>query len=227
MYMGMFDTVVVEGLKLKTSKEVKDFLKENNADLPNDFQTKDLDNTLSTFKIDKNYQLWASVPKETGKRISYGSLFSGWKDNRSFLERIYYKFKYKSLGNVPKTRPELIYTWQKVKITNTIEIYSYKEINDRYLDVCFIAKIIDGKVKSIKQHTATIESVNESKKRKARNQEFDENMEKQFVRRKEFTSKWYYPVLKETWNPIVFFSRLLIQKVCQKINTWTYRWYTI
>ena len=223
----MFDTIAVEGLKLKTSREVNNFLKENNAELPNDFQTKDLDNSLTTFKIDKNHQLWASIPKETGKRIPYESFFAGWKDNRSFLEKIYHNFKYKSLGNTPKTRPELKYIWQKVKLTNSIEIYSYKEINQRYLDISFKVKIVEGKVKSIKQHTATIESIAESRKRKARNQEFDTNMQKQFARRKEFISKWYYPALKEIWNPAVFFTRLIIQKICQRIISWTYRWKSI
>jgi hypothetical protein len=222
--MGMFDTVVVEGLKLKTSTQVSSFLRENNSALPSDFQTKDLENALYTYKIDKDYQLWVNTPVETGKRIPYKPFFSDWKDNRSFLERLYFKFKYRTLGNSPKTRPEITHKWRRTKKTNTIEMYSYKEINERYLDISFEVKIVEGKVKSITQTSATIESILEAKKRKARNQEFENNMKEQFVRHNEFASKWYYPILKETINPLLFFTRLAIQNICQKIINWTYRW---
>jgi len=222
--MGMFDTVVVEGLKLKTSTQVSSFLRESNSTLPSDFQTKDLENALYTYKIDKNGQTWVNTPIETGKRIPYKLFSSDWTDNRSFFERLYFKFKYRSLGNSPKTRPEIIHKWRKTKTTNTIEMYSYKEINERYLDISFEVKIVEGKVKSITQTSATIESILEAKKRKARNQEFENNMKEQFARRNEFVSKWYYPILKETINPLLFFTRLAIQNACQKIISWTYRW---
>jgi len=220
----MFDTVIVEDLKLKTSTEISKFLKENNTDLPNDFQTKDLDNSLATYKIDKNYQFWVNTPVETGKRVTCKPLFMNWKDNRSFLERLYFKFKYRPFTSTPKSRPEIVYKWQKAKTTNTIEIYSYKEINERYVDISFSVKIIDGKIKSIDQLSATIESVAEAKKRKARNQEFEKNIKEQFDKRNKFVSRWYYPVLKETINPLIFFTRLAIQAICQKIISWTYRW---
>ena len=103
-------------------------------------------------------------------------------------------------------------------------MYSYKEISERYLDISFEVKIVNGKVKSITQTSATIESILEAKKRKARNQEFENNMKEQFVRHNEFVSKWYYPILKETINPLLFFTRLAIQNICQKIISWTYCW---
>jgi hypothetical protein len=49
--MGMFDTVIVEGLKLKAPKEVFSYLKTNNSEFPVEFQTKDLENFLGNYKI--------------------------------------------------------------------------------------------------------------------------------------------------------------------------------
>ena len=69
--MGMYDTVIVEGLKLKTSKEVAAFLKANSAKLPSEFQTKDLENFLATYYINEAGQIFETVYKPTGKKKEY------------------------------------------------------------------------------------------------------------------------------------------------------------
>lgn len=224
----MYDTVIVEGLKLKTTPEIKSWLKQNNASLPNEFQTKGLDNALLTYKIDSNGQLWINARKETGRKIPYKNNFENWKDNRSFLERLYTRY-FSSFGALTNAKPprliaEIKYVWQKVNVTNTIEIYDYVEIGGRYVDVSYITKIVDGKLKSIKLNEGKLEPVSEAKERKARDEAWEQKMKETFVKRKEFTSKWYYPILKETYNPFIFFSRLLVQKICNKIVTWSYKW---
>lgn len=220
--MGMFDTVVVEGLKLKSTATVDKFLKANNAELPNDFQTKDLVNALRTYKIDSNKQVWCQVPKETGKRIPYKPLFAGWTDNRSFIERLILNSKLKGV-KTPKTSPEIKYVWVKEKITNTFEMYTYTEIGGRYLDVSYEVRVIDGIVKNIELKDSKIEPEAEAKARHARNHEWEENMKINFDRRNKFVSKWYYPIIKETYNPLVFLFRLALQKLANALTRWSYR----
>lgn len=225
--MGLFDTVVIEGLKLKTSAEVSKFLKENGAATPAEYQTKDLDCTLRTYKVDGKGQLWLHAPHETGKRIPYTRPFAGWTDNRSWLERLYFKCKYATLPAAPKTVPEIKHVWQKEKLTNTCEIYTYEEIGGRYVDISYKLEIVDGKVRSIRPGESKIEPVADAQSRKAQNAIWENNMKQNFAKRNAFVSKWYYPVLKQTYNPLVFFTKLIVQNICNKIVQWTHRWHGI
>jgi len=222
----MFDTVVIDGLKLKAPKEVTSFLKSNNAKFPSEFQTKDLDNFLSTYKINVDGQIYQEVRKLTGKRVPYKNPFDSWKDNRPLLERIYWKIKYKdssySLDNRLVEEVKLVNV--KSKLTETFEIYTIEEVSGRYLELSYSVKAVDGKVKTVHLNKWSIESEKDSKKRNEENKEFQDKMNRSFAAQKEFRSKWYYPVLKETYNPFIFFSRLLVQKICNKIITWSYRW---
>ena len=68
--MGMFDTVIIEGLKLEQPKEIAAYLKSIDAVITNDFQTKDLDNCLGTYKIDSSGQLFEATRVPTGKKIA-------------------------------------------------------------------------------------------------------------------------------------------------------------
>ena len=222
--MGMFDTVVIENLKLQTSAEIKKFLKDNNASLPSEFQTKDLDCSLRTYKIDSKGQIWAHIPKKTGKKIPYKTPFDGWKDNRSFLERLYFKIILKSYGKAPRYVTEHVHVWQKQKLTNTFEIYTYEEISGRYVELGYDVKAVNGRVKSITPKTSNIESSSAAAKRKKDNQEWEIKMKQSFDNRNAFVSKWYYPFIKETYNPFVFFSKKAIQAICNYIVKLTYRW---
>jgi len=57
--------------------------------------------------------------------------------------------------------------------------------------------------------------------------EFKTNMEVSIAAKKEFQSKWYYPVLRETLNPAIYFAKILVQAGCNKIVNWTYRWHGV
>jgi len=222
----MFDTVIIEGLKLKAPKEITNYLKKHNAEFPNHFQTKDLENFLSTYLINENCQIFEEIRKPTGKKVPYKFPIWSWKDNRSFLERLYWSIKHKkySLKEEDKLVDEYKTVKQKSKLTNTFNIYSYDEIGGRYVELEYQIKAVDGKVKSAKLIKSSIESEQSSLDRKQRDIEFKAKMDQEIIQRKELHSQWYYPIIKEIYNPFVFFLRLAVQKICNKIVTWSYRW---
>jgi len=229
--MGMFDTVIIEDLKkIKVNKELGTLLKKTDSSLPNDFQTKDLDNVLGTYIIDKNNQVWEERYVPTGKKRPYEPLFKKWKDSRSFLERLYFKikekqlnYKYPSLQEVDELKSKRF----KSKLTNTFSICAAKEIDNRsvWIDVTVVAN--NGKAVSFKTDKIEIESVKDSIERIKRDNIFKQNMEKAFEKKRVLASKWYYPIVKEIYNPFVFFSSKIIQYICNKLVTISYRWHGI
>ena len=224
--MGLFDTIVIENLKLKTPPVVKDLLKEAGRELPNNFQTKDLDNSMTVYYIDKNSQMYVDQYVETGKRIKRDNFWSNWTDNRSFLERLFYRIKNKSLLGKPTslTVPEFKKVKKKYTGTHTFNFYIYEEIAGRYLDIEYKAEVIAGKVKKIDLVRYEIESISVANKRKAEREVFDKKIQESMEARRKFTSSWYYPVLREVYNPFVFFTRSTIQWVCQQIINGLYKW---
>lgn len=220
--MGMFDTVVIEGLKLKTTPEVKKYLQQSSAEIPTDFQTKGLENALRTYKIDSKGQFWAHLAKETGKKIPYKNPFSHWTDNRSFLEKLYYKSK-QSAFKAPKTVAEMKYVWTKQNTTNTFEIYTYSEIAGRYVDISYNVEVVSGKLKKIELRDSKIESISEAKARAQRNKEWENKMKQNFDARNKFVSQWYYPILKEIYNPTALLLRLSFQKLSSWLASASYR----
>jgi len=226
--MGMFDTVIVEGLKLKTSKEVAAFLKANSAKLPSEFQTKDLENFLATYYINEAGQIFETVYKPTGKKKEHVNPFKDWQDNRSFLEKFFFNTIHKThYSDEDRLVDETVAVREKSKITKTFEIYTYTEIAGRYLDLSYNITAADGKVKSVKFGECSVESEEKANQRHKDDAEFKKNMEISFAARRAFQSKWYYPILKETVNPVIYFTKLLVQKACNKIITWSYRWHGV
>jgi len=221
----MFDTIIVEGLKLKAPKEVTSFLKANNAELPTEFQTKDLDNVLATYRIKENGQIYEDVRRPTGKKILYESFFKNWEDKRPLLEKLYWKFKNKTLTPLTDRYVEETKTvTTKSKLNKTLNILSCDEIGGKYLTLEYELKSINGKVLSNKLIRWEIEPEEEANDRHKRDEEFKFNVDANFAIQKAFRSKWYYPIIRETYNPFIFFSRLLIQKTCNKIINLSYRW---
>lgn len=229
--MGMFDTVIIEGLKLpKLPAEISSYLKKGNANISNDFQTKDLENALQTYTIDEKGQIYLTEYKPTGKKIPYENPFKNWRDNRSLLERLYFKlqdkklnYKYPALRYIEERKPVKL----KAKLTSTFEVYTYEEVSGRYIDVAYEIKAVEGRVLKVTLKRAELEAEKNAKKRKQENLKFDENFAKNIQAQKEFRSKWYYPLLKETYNPFVFFSAKLIQVACNWLIKQTYRWHGV
>jgi len=227
--MGMFDDVVVEGLKLEAPKKLQKYFQDSGAEFPKGFQTKDLNNSLSTYTIDSKAQIYLTEYVPTGKKIPYVPLSLG-RDGRSFLEKLFINARVKRLcgkHSIPKFTQERKATKVKTNLTQTFEMYTYEEVGGRYVDLTYSVIAVSGKAKSIKLVNWNIEDAKVATKRHASKDAFNKNMEDSFLKRKIFQDKWYYPLLKETYNPFVFFARMLVQKVCGKIIHWSSRWYGV
>jgi len=221
----MFDTVIVEGLKLKAPKEVTSYLKANNAELPSDFQTKDLECSLSTYRINSKGEFLYDSRTPTGKKIPYESPFKMWEDNKPFLEKLYWKVKNRKYDKYPDSRytEEFKTVTVKTKITSTFAMLSYDEVGGRNLSLDYEVKVVEGKVKSTKLLRWELESVRDAAERKKSDLEFKAKMDESFRKNNEFKSRWYYPILKETVNPLIFFTRIGIQAFSHLLIKWSYR----
>lgn len=225
--MGMFDTIVIEGLKLPSpGKEISKYLADHNLELPNDYQTKDLENSLSTYFIDKSGQLWQNVAKPTGKKIKRDP-FPDFRDNRSFLEKLYFKIKHRKFASKTTLWPEYKTVKTKTRLNCDISFYDYVELQGRYVDVEYSASVINGKVKAVRLVKSNLEPEAVARKRKANDVAFFNKLQEDSAKRAIFTSKWYYPILRETYNPVVFFAKLFVQWACNKIVLWSYKWHGV
>lgn len=226
--MGMFDTVVIEGLKLpNVPKEIRDYLKSNNETLPSDMQTKDLDNVMATYTINSKGQIFETIYETTGKKIPYEPFRLG-PDNRSFLEKLYHNIKFSKLDRtLPKFTEERVPKKKKSNLTATFNAGVYHEIAGRYLDAEFEFVANKGKITKVKLLHCELESAKKAAERKARDAEFKIKMDASFEARRKLAASWYYPILREVYNPFVFFSRIIVQAACNKIIKWSYSWHGV
>lgn len=225
----MFDTVIVDKLMVpKLPKEVNDYLSSNNHNVPVEFQTKDLDCVLTTYKIDKKGQLWRETRRPTGKKVPFKPFFEDWHKNRPFLERLYLKFTNKSSAlKTPRKVDEYKTIEVKDTTTGTIEIYTYDEIGGRYVELNYSVILNKGKVDTLKLVNWQIEPLKTANARRVFNIEFDKKMQEEFNKKKAFQAKWYYPILRETYTPLVFFTRITVQSICNKILNWSHHWHGV
>ena len=126
----------------------------------------------------------------------------------------------KDVELVDETKPVFV----KIKFTNTFAMLAVEEVGGRSLLLDYEVTVIDGKVKSTKLLEWSLESEEDAQKRKQDNDEFVLQTDRALAKHRELKSKWYYPVLKETYNPFIFFSRLTAQTICNSIIRWSYRW---
>lgn len=225
--MGMFDTVVIEGLKLPSlPKDISAHLKSNNAVLPKDFQTKDLISLLETYFINAKGQIYRHVAKPTGKKIAYKMPFSDWRLKHPFLIRLYWKAI--EVKNKTDKTPTYIQQTTRVKekanLTQSFEIYTYKEIGGRFVDVSFNVTANKGKVTKIKLVKCDLEAEQDAKERHEREAQWQQQHLQKSQARSEFQAQWYYPIIRETYNPLVFFARIVIQKACNAMINFSNRW---
>jgi len=229
--MSMFDTIILNGYKLKQPTELTKLLKEHGQTFPEEFQTKDLANCLVNYKIDSNGQIFESHFVPTGKKKKREFPFFKNSIRVSFLERLYFKFsrgfgKYSKSLNRPLVVDELKEIYKKSNITSTFNIYTYGSVgnNKRIVDLEYNIVAINGKIKSTKLINCKIESEKDAIERLKDQEERDRQFQEQTDRRKKFTSTWYYPILRETINPVCFFSRKIVQFVCNKLINISYKW---
>ena len=227
--MGMFDTVIVTGLKLKQPKEVAAFLKKAGANFPTEFQTKDLENSLTTYHVAQDGSMTHTVHKSTGRMIKNNRELPKLFPHRysSFLEEIYNKYRSRQLDEkYPSTRlmAETKPVTEKYTLTDTFNIYCYDEIDGRYLSLDYMLTSNNGQVIKTALTHWNIESEREAYRRKKRDQEWKQQVDQQQQKQQIFRAQWYYPVLREVYNPIVFFGTKLLQCIGSNLIKLTYRW---
>jgi len=229
--MGMFDTVIVKGLKLNQPKEVAAYLKSVDAEFPTEFQTKDLENSLSTYYLDQDGSFTYTVHKPTGKKVRYKSPVLGlFTSNCSFIESIYNKYygkyldkKYPAPRMVLETRPVI----EKYTLSKTFDIYTYEEIGGGYVSLDYQITVNNGKVTKAVLTDWKIESEKEAYRRKKRDQEWKQQTDKEYERQQTFRAKWYYPALRETYNPVVFFGQKLLRLAGNSLIKLSLHWHKI
>jgi len=220
----MFDDIHVEKLKVSAPKAVMQFLQQHDAVIPSDFQTKDLDNIMSRYTIKANGQMMVHEYVATGKTEPYTPV--SFTDSRSFLERMYFN-RMCPRSKTPVRKKVLKKVLKKVNFTKTFVMYCSETVAGRYLSIDYTVTVIKGKVKSIVYLRHDLESEKDAKKRHAQNAQFDLKMDQSFAAHRLLRSRWYYPVLKETLNPAIFFTRLLVQKICGKIMHYSSHWHGV
>lgn len=219
----MFDTVIINK-KLKQPKQVVSLLKSVGVEYTNEYQTKDLDNALLRFEIDEKGQIFEFVHKPTGKKKEYVPPFAGWIDNRSFLERL---FLDKDRNITPYKVDETKEVKQKSKLTATFIAGAYYEVGGRYISLDYQVIAVDGKCKKINLTGCEIETEQKAKERRDNDAIWVRQIKEDSAKRREFHAKWYYPALKELYNPFVFFSKRAIQKICNSIVNLTFKWHGV
>lgn len=218
--MGLYDSFNIEGFKLKQPKEVSSYLKKNKAEIK-EFQSKDLDSVMARYSIDNKGQIFETQYKLTGKKVLWNNPFEKWRDNRSFLERMYNKVQTsKASRMIDETKEVKV----KSKLNSTFNIYSYDNIAGRHVSLDYLITATNGKVTRAKLISWEIESEPSAAKREKADAVLKARFDEEARVHAEFRSKWYYPILKETYNPFVFFSKKIIISICNRIMRATNFW---
>lgn len=221
----MFDDIHVERLKVPAApKAIMQFLQQHDAVMPDHFQTKDLDSIMSNYTIKANGQMMVHEYVPTGKTEPHVPV--SFTDSRSFLERAYFN-RILPRSKTPVRKKVLKEVLKKVDFTKTFVMYCSEQIAGRYLSIEYKVTVIKGKVKSMVYLKHDLESEKMAKKRHAQNAQFDLKMDQSFAAHRLLRSRWYYPVLKEALNPAIFFSKLLVQKICGKIMHCSSHWHGV
>ena len=220
----MFDDIHVEKLKVSAPKAIMQFLQLHGAEMPCDFQTKDLDSVMSHYTIQANGQMIVDEYVATGKTEPYVPI--SMTDNRSFLERAYYNRLFPR-SKTPMRKKVLKKIQKKVDFTKTFVMYGGEQIAGRYLSIEYTVTVVKGKVKSMVYLKHDLESEKDAKIRNAQSAQFTLKMDQSFAAHRLLRSRWYYPLLKEILNPAIFFTRLLVQKICGKVMHHSSHWHGV
>ena len=220
----MFDDIHVEKLQVAAPKAIMQFLQQHDAVIPSDFQTKDLDSIMSQYTIQANGQMVVDEYVATGKTEPYVPI--SMTDNRSFLERAYYNRRFPR-SKTPMRKKVLKKIQKKVDFTKTFVMYGGEQIAGRYLSIEYTVTVVKGKVKSIVYLKHDLESEKDAKIRNAQSAHFTLKMDQSFAAHRLLRSRWYYPLLREILNPAIFFTRLLVQKICGKVMHHSSHWHGV
>ena len=220
----MFDSIHVEKLKVSAPKAIMQFLQQHDAVMPDYFQTKDLDSIMSNYTIKANGQMMVHEYVATGKTEPYVPV--SFTDSRSFLERAYFN-RILPRSKTPARKKCMKEILKKVHFTKTFVMYCSEQIAGRYLSIEYTVTVVKGKVESMVYLKHDLESEKSAKSRNAQNAQFTLKMDQSFAAHRQLRSRWYYPVLREVLNPAIFFTRLVVQKICGKVMNCSSRWHGV
>ena len=202
--MGMFDTVYCEK-KLPLTKEIKkafpdkDWTKE-------DFQTKSLDSTMSSYYIKKNGYLYTEKVEGENVRIMTEA------EERKTRKQGKFCWPYEFVETSRKSVKELI--------TETINFYSYEEDEEgNTWDIEFDAEIVKGKVVDIKLVKAEI--VTTAEQNAANEKQWQDRLEAHekhpWTKTKKVLNKITFNYWRKFWDKV---SRILgsTSRITQKLQ---------
>jgi hypothetical protein len=208
--MGMFDNIYCER-KLPLTKEIKkafpntDWTKE-------DFQTKDLDNTMTSYYIKKNGYLYTE--KVEGEYV------------RTMSEEEENKIRKQSKFCWPHKFVETSRELVKETITETINFYSYEDDDKgNTWDIEFDAEIVKGKVKSIKlvKGEIAITAEKNAEAEKAWQDRLDAYERHPWTRTKKILNKITFGYWSRFWGNKVSRALYWVAQKMQKLRLWVIR----
>jgi len=205
----MFDTLFCEK-KLPLTKEVKNAFSETDWSKV-DFQTKDLDNTMTTYSIKKNGTL--NVLKVEGESVRVISE----EEEKKIRKQKKFCWPYEF---VEKSRK-----YEKYVYTGLVNFYYYKEDNkDNTWDIEFTATFVDGKLKKLVLNSAKIIRTAEENAAdvKAWQDRQDAYENHPWTKTKKILNKITFRYWSTFWNNI---SKILykLQQNTQKLQMWVIR----
>lgn len=207
--MGMFDTLYCEK-KLPLTKEVKDAFSETNWSEV-DFQTKDLDNTMTAYSIKKNGTL--NVLKVEGESVRVISE----EEEKKIRKQNRFCWPYEF---VEKSRK-----YEKYVYTGLVNFYYYKEDkDDNTWDIEFTATFVDGKLQKLVLDSAKI--IRTAEENAADEKAWKETLEAHdrhpWTKTKKVLNKITFNYWSTLWNNVSKILYSLQQKI-QKLQMWIVR----
>lgn len=156
------------------------------------FQTKDLDNCLSLFKIEEDGTIWVETYEN--------KIISGNPKGKSIFDRV---------GYVEKINV----AWKQLFDTDTIEIYNYSQSNGDY-DYWISYKLVfyNGVISSV--HLLEFKASDNSS-RKLRDKEFEEELKQ----RAKLVATLRYRILYRPWNKAINFIFCNLREITQKLGS--------
>jgi len=226
--MGLFDTIVIDKLKLDYPPELDSFLKARNVELPTDYQTKDLDCSMSYYKITEDGQLWEEKRVPNGKKVKREPWPKFSTKNQSWLEKLYNNYrdkKFEQQMNATYSEFDEGYdlVFQPSNVTATIYMYHFELVKDKYLTLDYEVILVGGKVVSSRLKEFEIETDEQQKEREIRDKKCHEESEARYQTVKAFQAKWYYPLIRELYNPFIFFLSKGFYALSLLFNKLSYR----
>jgi len=206
----MFDTVYCER-KLPLTKEIKKAFPDTDWS-KEDFQTKDLDNTMSTYSLKKNGTL--NILEVEGEHV------------RTITEEEEKKIKKQGRFCWPYEFVEKSRKYKKYDFTGSVNFYFYKEDkDDNTWDIEFIATFSKGKLTDLVLDSAKIITTAEENAANTRtwNDKMEAHERHPWTKTKRILNKITFGYWSKFWGNKVSRSLYWISQKIQKLQLWIIR----